>query len=184
MIHPLAVVNSKDIGPSTRIWQFAIIWPGARIGDHCNICCHTAVEDDVIIGDHVTLKPGVYLGNGTRVADRVFIGPNACFVNDRFPRSRRPLEEHALTRLEHGCSIGAGAVIMDGIRVGRFALVASGSVVMKDVPDHALVVGNPARRVGWVGEDGFPLEREGEQWVGRSGARYEVVNGILVERSK
>lgn len=182
MIHPLAIVRTTDIGPNTQVWQFAIIWPGARIGDHCNINCHTAVEDDVIIGDHVTLKAGVYLGNGTRVADRVFIGPNACFVNDRYPRSRRPLAEHRLTHLEHGCSIGAGAVIMDGIRVGRFALVAAGSVVTKDVRDHALVSGNPARRIGWVNEAGEPLVFDGDRWVGQDGEVFDVVNGDLVRR--
>lgn len=183
MIHPTAIVQTTDIGANTLIWQFVVILAGAKIGDHCNINCLSGMEGDVVLGDHVTLKPGVFLGNGTRVGNRVFIGPNACFVNDRYPRSRRPLDHHALTVLEEGCSIGAGAIIMNGIRVGRFAMVAAGSVVSKDVPDHALVTGNPARRIGWVDEAGEPLTLEGERWFGPTGEVFERLENGLVKRS-
>ena len=146
-IHPLADVQSDDIGPGTRVWQFAVVLKGARIGRDCNICAHTFVENGVTIGDRVTVKSGVYLWDGVTVEDDVFIGPQAAFTNDRKPRSRvrAPFEP---TLLKAGCSIGAGAVILPGVTIGRGAMIGAGAVVTKSVPDGETWAGNPARPLG------------------------------------
>lgn len=172
MIHPSAQVDTDRIGPNTRVWQFAIILHGAQIGDYCNINCHTFIENDVVLGDQVTVKSGVFLWNGLRIGNRVFIGPNATFVNDRFPRSQQYPEHHDLTILADDCSIGAGAVILNGIHIGHHALVAAGSVVTRNVPAHSLVRGNPARQVGWVDPSGYPLRYEDGQWRSHDGQLY------------
>lgn len=144
-IHPSADVQSVDIGVGTRVWQYVVILPGARIGDDCNICSHCLIENDVVIGDRVTVKSGVQLWDGLRVGDDVFIGPNVTFTNDRHPRSGNREFEKLPTVLEEGCSIGAGAVILPGLRIGNAAMVGAGAVVTRDVPAGATVVGNPAR---------------------------------------
>ena len=144
-LDPLSEVHSSDIGIDSRIWQWSIIFPGAKIGRDCNVCAHTLVEDDVIIGNEVTIKSGVYLWNGMRVEDRVFIGPNATFTNDKYPQSKQPPETFEQTFLCEGCSIGANATILCGVTIGAHAIVGAGSVVTKDVPANVKVVGNPAR---------------------------------------
>lgn len=149
-IHPLADVSAELIGTGSRVWQYVVILPGATIGHECNICAHCLIEGDVIIGDRVTVKSGVQLWDGLRVGNDVFIGPNASFANDRFPRSRRRPEKFLQTILEDGASIGAGAVILPGITIGANAMVAAGAVVTRSVPPNAVVVGNPARIVGYV----------------------------------
>lgn len=149
-IHPLADVSSKLIGAGSRVWQYVVLLPGAVIGKECNICAHCLIEGDVVIGDRVTVKSGVQLWDGLRVGNDVFIGPNASFANDRFPRSRRRPEQFLQTILEDGASIGAGAVILPGITIGANAMVAAGAVVTRSVPPNAVVVGNPARIVGYV----------------------------------
>jgi len=149
-VHPQALAESSRVGAGTRIWAFAHVLPGASIGRDCNICDHVFIENDVTMGDRVTVKSGVQLWDGLRVADDVFIGPNATFSNDKYPRSKqhdRPIEE---THLGAGSSIGAGAVVLPGITVGARALVGAGSVVTQDVPARAIVSGNPARIVGYV----------------------------------
>jgi UDP-2-acetamido-3-amino-2,3-dideoxy-glucuronate N-acetyltransferase len=143
-IHPHALVESDEIGPRTRVWAFAHVMPGAVIGADCNITDHTYIEGGVVIGDRVTVKSGVYLWDGTRVEDDVFIGPQATFSNDRFPRSRRPFEM-AITTIRRGASIGAGAVVLPGVTIGERAMVGAGAIVTKDVPHDVVVVGNPAR---------------------------------------
>ena len=148
MIHPLADIQAKNIGLKTRIWQFVVIFPNAHIGADCNICSHSLIESDVVIGDRVTVKSGVQLWDGLRVGDDVFIGPNASFANDRFPRSRKKPEKFLVTTLHDGASIGAGAVILPGLEIGRNAMVAAGAVVTRSVPPNAVVVGNPAKIVG------------------------------------
>lgn len=150
-IHPQALVDAGvSIGAGTRVWAFSHILSGASIGMDCNICDHTLVEGKVTIGDRVTLKSGVYLWDGLVVEDDVLIGPAAAFTNDIRPRSKRYPEEYPETRLERGCSIGANATVLPGIRIGRWAMVGAGSVVTRDVPDFSLVYGNPARFAGWV----------------------------------
>ena len=143
-VHPLADVQSEAIGEGTRIWQFAIVLDGARIGRDCNICAHTFIESDVTLGDRVTVKSGVYLWDGVTAEDDVFIGPQATFTNDRKPRSR-VRKPFAPTLLKAGASIGAGAVILPGLVIGREAMIGAGAVVTKSVPDGETWIGNPAR---------------------------------------
>jgi UDP-2-acetamido-3-amino-2,3-dideoxy-glucuronate N-acetyltransferase len=152
-IHERALVESDSIGPGTRVWAFAHVIAGAVIGAECNICDHTYVEGDVIIGDRVTLKSGVFLWDGLRVEDDVFIGPNASFVNDPFPRSKQHRERYLETTLRAGCSIGSGATVLGGLTIGPGAMVGAGAVVARDVPPHAVVAGNPARIRGYVGAE-------------------------------
>lgn len=147
--HPQSLVESPQIGSGTRIWAFTHVLPGAVIGSECNICDHVFIENDVVIGNRVTVKCGVQLWDGLRVGDDVFIGPNATFTNDMFPRSKgnfKLLETH----VEAGASIGANATILPGLTIGEKAMVAAGSVVTKDVPPRALVRGNPARIIRYL----------------------------------
>jgi acetyltransferase-like isoleucine patch superfamily enzyme len=149
-IHDLADVKSTTIGEGSRIWQFVVILPLAVIGRECNICSHCLIENDVIIGNRVTVKSGVQLWDGLRLGDDVFVGPNASFVNDLFPRSRQKPEQFLVTTIHAGASIGAGAVVLPGLEIGRNAMVAAGAVVTRSVPPNAVVVGNPAKIVGYV----------------------------------
>lgn len=144
-VHPLADVTEASIGSGTRVWQFVVILRGARIGADCNICAHTLIEGDVIIGDRVTVKSGVFLWDGTRIEDDVFIGPNATFTNDLMPRSKVYPEAFSGIIVRRGASIGANATLLPGITIGEFAMVGAGAVVTKDVEAHSVVVGNPAR---------------------------------------
>ena len=143
-VHPLADVRSLNIGKDTRVWQFSVIFENARIGENCNICAHTLIENDVVIGNNVTIKSGVFLWDGTRVEDDVFIGPNATFTNDVMPRSKIYPDVFNGITLKKGASIGANATILPGLTIGCKAMVGAGAVVTKDVPDYAVVVGNPA----------------------------------------
>lgn len=150
-----AIVDSKLVGPGTRVWEFTHVLAGARIGRDCNLNSHVFVENDVVVGDRVTVKCGVYLWDGIRLEDDVFVGPNVTFTNDRRPRSRVHVPA-AVTTVCAGASIGAGAVIGPGVTIGRHALVGMGAVVTRDVPAQAVVYGNPARRRGWVCTCGAP----------------------------
>jgi UDP-2-acetamido-3-amino-2,3-dideoxy-glucuronate N-acetyltransferase len=149
--HPQSLVETDKIGDNTRIWAFVHILPGAQIGSDCNICDHTFIENDVVIGDRVTIKCGVQIWDGLRIEDDVFIGPNATFTNDLFPRSK---QEFVLmqTSVKKGATIGANATILPGITIGENALVGAGAVVTKDVPPNVLVVGNPARVIKKIGD--------------------------------
>jgi UDP-2-acetamido-3-amino-2,3-dideoxy-glucuronate N-acetyltransferase len=151
VIHPSAICETEKIGEGTRVWAFAHVLPGAVIGNDCNICDHVFIENDVRIGHRVTVKCGVQLWDGISIEDDVFIGPNATFTNDRFPRSRRHLNEHPKTVVRDGASIGANATILPGVEIGRQAMVGAGAVVTHDVPPFAIVYGNPARIGGYVG---------------------------------
>lgn len=144
-IHPDARVESPHIGPGSRIWAFAHILPGAVVGRDANICDQVFIENDVIVGDRVTIKCGVQLWDGLRLEDDVFVGPNATFANDLFPRSKQYPDHYLRTLVQAGASIGANATILPGITIGAGAMVGAGAVVTKDVPPHVVVVGNPAR---------------------------------------
>jgi acetyltransferase-like isoleucine patch superfamily enzyme len=148
-IHERALCESEHVGSGTRVWAFAHVLPGARIGEDCNICDGVFIEDDVVVGDRVTVKCGVQLWNGVTIEDDAFIGPNATFTNDPFPRSRHWVD-HAATIVRAGASIGANATILPGIEIGRGAMVGAGAVVTRSVPPYAIVVGNPARIQGYV----------------------------------
>ncbi|KLJ00731.1 WxcM-like domain-containing protein [Luteimonas sp. FCS-9] len=153
-IHPLADVQTSDIGVGTRVWQFVVMLPSARIGANCNICAHCFVENDVIVGDRATIKSGVQLWDGLRIGDDVFVGPNVTFTNDMRPRSKQRPAEYLTTQIDAGASIGGGATILPGLRIGRGAMVGAGAVVTRSVPPNAIVVGNPARIIGYVDASG------------------------------
>jgi len=148
-VHPKALCESTTIGANTRVWAFAHVLPGAVIGQDCNICDHVFIENDVVLGDRVTVKSGVQLWDGLHVSDDVFIGPNATFSNDKYPRSKQ-YQAALETHIGRGASIGGGATILPGLRIGARAMVGAGSVVTHDVPARAIVSGNPARIVGYV----------------------------------
>lgn len=144
MIHKLADVQSSNIPESTRIWQFVVVLPSAVIGENCNICSQCFVENDVKIGDNVTVKNGVYLWDGITIEDNVQIGPNVTFTNDKYPRAKQPFELQRTT-IKKGASVGAASVILGGVTIGENAMIGAGSVVTKDVPANELWVGDPAR---------------------------------------
>lgn len=152
-VHALGCCESTLVGDNTRIWAFAHVLPGARIGSDCNICDHVFIENDVVIGDRVTVKCGVQLWDGIDVGDDVFLGPNATFTNDMFPRSKQHQKQPTRTRIEHGASIGANATVLPGLTIGQNAMVGAGSVVTRSVPPNAIVIGNPARIVGYTDQD-------------------------------
>jgi acetyltransferase-like isoleucine patch superfamily enzyme len=149
-VHPQGVCESDDVGDGTRVWAFAHVLPGARIGRDCNVCDHVFIENDVVVGDRVTVKCGVQLWDGVRIEDDVFIGPNATFANDPFPRSKQRPERYTPTLVARGASIGANATILPGVTIGRGAMVGAGAVVTRNVPPYAIVVGNPARITGYA----------------------------------
>ncbi|MEO7157424.1 MAG: WxcM-like domain-containing protein [Vicinamibacterales bacterium] len=148
--HPNALVETDTIGAGTRIWAFAHVLHGARVGRDCNICDHVFIENGASVGDRVTVKCGVQLWDGVTIEDDVFIGPNATFTNDPFPRSRQRPAAFTPTVVRHGASIGANATLSPGITIGANAMIGSGAVVTHDVPPNAIVVGNPAFIQGYV----------------------------------
>ena len=152
VIHSTSLVETDRIGPGTRIWAFVHVLPGAVIGSDCNICDHSYIDDDVVIGDRVTIKGRVAIVDGMKIEDDVFVGPGASFANDRFPRSRQQAWHCETMVIARGATIGAGAVLVPGVSVGEGAMVGAGAVVTKDVPPFTVVVGNPARVVREVTE--------------------------------
>jgi acetyltransferase-like isoleucine patch superfamily enzyme len=142
--HPLSDVQSSKIGVGTKIWQYVVILKNAEIGENCNICSHCFIENDVVIGNRVTVKCGVQIWDGLRIEDDVFIGPNATFTNDLYPRSKQDFSL-LQTTVKKGATVGANATILAGITIGENAMVGAGAVVTRDVPPNVLVVGNPAR---------------------------------------
>jgi UDP-2-acetamido-3-amino-2,3-dideoxy-glucuronate N-acetyltransferase len=149
-IHPLADVADCAIGRGSKVWQFVVILKGAVIGEDCNICAQSFIESDVVVGNRVTVKSGVYLWDGTRLEDDVFIGPNATFTNDLYPRSKQYPEKYSGIRVRKNASIGANATLLPGVTVGEYAIIAAGAVVTKDVPAKAVVVGNPAKIIRFI----------------------------------
>ena len=152
-VHPQAICESAQIGERTRIWAFSHILEGAKIGKDCNICDGVFIENDVTVGDRVTIKSGVQLWDGIRVDDDVFIGPNATFTNDYFPRSRVWQQTLQITHIRAGASIGANATLLPGITIGKGAIIGAGAVVTRDVPANAIVYGNPGKIRGYVESD-------------------------------
>jgi UDP-2-acetamido-3-amino-2,3-dideoxy-glucuronate N-acetyltransferase len=149
-IHPLADVQAISIGKGTRIWQFCVILPGAIIGEDCNICSHCLIENEVRIGHRVTVKSGVQLWDGVSLEDDVFVGSNATFTNDPFPRSKSRPAAFLPTLVQRGASIGANATILPGLTLGERCFIGAGAVVTADVPPRAVVVGNPGKIIRYV----------------------------------
>lgn len=181
MIHPLSDVQSKNIGENTTIWQFSIILSGAKIGNNCNINCHTFIENDVKIDNYVTIKSGVYLWDGIEIENYVFIGPNVTFTNDTRPRSKKYPSKFQKILIKKNASIGAGAIILGGITIGDFAMVGAGAVVTKDVPSRALMIGSPAKIVGWLNNDGSKMNRKGDVYLDDNNDLWKIENDILVK---
>jgi acetyltransferase-like isoleucine patch superfamily enzyme/dTDP-4-dehydrorhamnose 3,5-epimerase-like enzyme len=184
--HEKAICESEQIGEGTRVWAFAHVLPGARIGRDCNICDHVFVENDVIVGDRVTVKCGVQLWDGVRLEDDVFVGPNATFTNDMRPRSKQYPAQFAQTVVRSGASIGANATLLPGISIGSRAMVGAGAVVTRSVPPNAVVVGNPAKIVGYVDtEDHAADPAPGAPNAGPgSGVQATGVRGVSLHRLK
>ena len=151
-VHPRALCESDDVGARTRVWAFAHVMAGARVGEDCNVCGGAFVEAGAVVGDRVTIKNNVLLWDRVTVEDDVFLGPNAVFTNDLDPRAafKKDPSEFLPTLVSMGATIGANATIVCGVTIGPHAMVGAGAVVVRDVPAHALVVGNPARRIGWA----------------------------------
>jgi len=181
-VHPLGVCESKNIGARTRIWAFAHVLPQARIGTDCNICDHTFIENDVIVGDRVTVKCGVQLWDGVRLEDDVFIGPNVTFTNDPFPRSRQRPVEFQQTIIRRGASIGAGATILSNLTIGENAMIGAGSVVTRSVPPNAIARGNPARIEGYV--DAGPKPQPSTESPREHTEQPTNIDGVVEHRFK
>ncbi len=175
-IHPLADVQTQNIGDETIIWQFVVILPKALIGKNCNINCQVFIENDVVIGDNVTIKPGVQVWDGVVIGDNVFIGPNVTFTNDLVPRSKQYPEEFKRTVINKGVSIGANATILAGIEIGDYALIGAGSVLTKSVPPYTLWFGNPAVHQGYVTREGKILDLDLKD---KRGYQYKIIEGNL-----
>jgi UDP-2-acetamido-3-amino-2,3-dideoxy-glucuronate N-acetyltransferase len=177
-VHPLALCESHEVGGGTRIWAFAHVLSGAVIGAGCNICDHAYVEYGVRVGDRVTVKNGVQLFEGVTIEDDVFVGPGCVFTNDLIPRAaiKKHGDDLLPTLVRAGASIGANATIVCGVTIGRAALVAAGAVVTRDVADHALVAGNPARRTRWVCQCGQHLDADLRCQCGKE---YQLVSEIV-----
>lgn len=173
-VHPNALCESTMIGPRTRVWAFAHVLAGAVVGADVNIGDHAFVEGGARIGSRVTVKNHVLVWDGVTVEDDVFLGPAMVFTNDMRPRAhvkKRP-DELLPTVVRRGATIGANATVVCGVTIGAHAFVAAGAVVTRDVPDHALVRGNPASWAGWVCMCGLPL---GEELVCECGRAYSVI---------
>ena len=159
MIHPLSDVLSTNIGENTKIWQFCIVLPDAEIGENCNICAHVLIENKVKIGNNVTIKSGVQLYDGVTLEDYVFIGPNVTFTNEKVPRSKTyDNSKIKNTLIKKEASIGGNATVIPGITIGEYALVGAGSVITKDIEKNTVWYGNPARKKGYITDDGILLD--------------------------
>jgi len=146
-ISSLADVQTSDIGVNTKVWQFCVILPKAKIGANCNICANCFIENDVVVGDNCTIKSGVQLWDGISIENNVFIGPNVTFTNDKKPKSKKHLPNPLRTKVGKFSSIGANSTILPGLSIGEHCQIGAGSVVVFDIPDYAVVVGNPGRVV-------------------------------------
>jgi UDP-2-acetamido-3-amino-2,3-dideoxy-glucuronate N-acetyltransferase len=184
-VHPTAIVDDGcNIGEGTKIWHFSHILPGCTIGERCNIGQNVVVSSDVVLGNNVKIQNNVSIYTGVTCADDVFLGPSMVFTNVINPRSainRR--DQYAKTHVGKGASIGANATIVCGHDIGEYAFIGAGAVVTKNVPDYALVVGNPARQLGWVGEYGHRLnfDTNGMATCPESGQQY-LLNDNQVKR--
>jgi acetyltransferase-like isoleucine patch superfamily enzyme len=181
MIHPLSEVKTSCIGQGTTIWQFCVILEEAVIGKDCNINAHVFIENKVVIGNRVTIKSGVQLWDGLNIADDVFIGPNVTFTNDLNPRSKKYPAKFPTTVIERGASLGANSTILPGLVIGEYSMIGAGAVVTKDVPSRALVVGNPARIIGWLNTDGTRMKEDLSGFKDENGVLWVTANDRLIK---
>jgi acetyltransferase-like isoleucine patch superfamily enzyme len=158
LIHKSSIVETSKIGVGSSIWAFVHILNDVEIGKNVNICDHCFIENGVRIGDDVTIKCGVWIWDGILIKNKVFVGPSVTFTNDLYPRSKNKKYEKRDTILEEGCSIGASSTILAGIKIGKYSMIGAGSVVTKDVGDHELIYGNPARKTGYICKCGKKLD--------------------------
>jgi UDP-2-acetamido-3-amino-2,3-dideoxy-glucuronate N-acetyltransferase len=184
LVHTLALCESDEVGPRTRVWAFAHVLEGARIGADCKVGGHAFVEGGVVVGNAVTIKNGVQLFSGVTVEDEVFLGPGAVFTNDVSPRAPFPKGPAGWrpTLVRRGATVGANATVLSGLTIGCWAMVGAGSVVTGDVGGHAIVVGNPARQAGWACRCGRALPDD--LACPACGRTYRLTDaGTLEERS-
>lgn len=184
--HPTAIIDDgADIGSDTKVWHFSHVMAGARIGGGCTLGQNVFVAGGVVVGDHVKIQNNVSVYEGVVLEDYTFCGPSAVFTNVKTPRSafaRNTSDDYEKTIVRYGASIGANATIVCGTAIGRWALVAAGSVVTKDVPAYAVVAGVPARVMGWACECGAGLDFEGDRAVcGDCGRSYRRLDPVTVE---
>ncbi|MCX6677604.1 MAG: acyltransferase [Methanothrix sp.] len=173
-VHPTAIVESEMIGEGTKIWHFAHVRKGSKIGKNCSIGKSVYIDIDAEIGSNVKIQNFVSIYKGVIIEDDVFVGPSATFTNDLYPRAFIWEEERvSATRISRGASIGANATLVCGITVGQYAMIGAGSVVTKDVPPFALVLGNPGRQKGWVCYCGHRLKGDATQSSGNGKTVYK-----------
>lgn len=181
--HPTAVIDeNNEIGDGTKIWHFSHIMSDCRIGNNCNIGQNVVVSPGVVLGNNVKVQNNVSVYTGVICEDEVFLGPSMVFTNVINPRSAVSRKtEYLQTHVGYGATIGANATIICGNRIGKYAFIGAGAVVTKDVPDYALVLGNPARQTGWMSERGYKLSfnEGGEAFCPESGEKYRLEGGIV-----
>jgi acetyltransferase-like isoleucine patch superfamily enzyme len=177
-VHPSAICESADVGKRTRIWAFAHILKNAKIGIDCNICDHCFIENDVKIGNRVTIKNGISVWDGITIEDDVFLGPHCVLTNDLYPRSKVHHPEYIKTLIKKGATIGANATVVCGTTLGKYCMVGAGAVVTKNVPDFALVIGNPARFKYWMSKTGEKLNFDSDNIaIDSKGIKYKLSKG-------
>jgi len=175
-VHPNAICESESIGKDTRIWAFAHILKNVTIGEDCNICDYVFIENGVIIGNRVTIKNGISVWHGVTLEDDVFLGPNCVLTNDMYPRSKGYEAPVINTVIKKGASVGANATIICGVTLGRFCMIGAGAVVTKDVPDYAVVMGNPAKFKYWISKNAEKLIFDKDMLASDSkGFKYKLV---------
>jgi acetyltransferase-like isoleucine patch superfamily enzyme/dTDP-4-dehydrorhamnose 3,5-epimerase-like enzyme len=183
-VHSHALCESEKIGKDTRVWAFAHILPDATLGSECNVCDNVFIENDVIIGDRVTLKCGVQVWDGITIEDDVFIGPNATFTNDLFPRSKVYPQTFARTIIRKGASLGANCTILPGLTIGTNAMIGAGAVVTRSIPPNAIVVGNPAKIIGYVDAKPVTMGAEAQESSSQPEMLQTSVKGVTVHMMK
>lgn len=174
--HKNSLVETENIGKGSKIWAFVHVLKGAVIGENANICDHCFIENDVTIGNNVTIKCGVYLWDGIKIENNVFIGPSATFTNDIFPRSKNTKYIQQKILLKIGSSIGANATILGGITIGEYALIGAGSVITKDVPDFAIAFGNPGKINGYICICTKKMKFSENTYSCTCGRKYKMIN--------
>ncbi len=185
-VHPKGLCESTEVGKGTRVWAFAHVLAGAVIGEACNICDHAYVESGARLGNNVTVKNGVMIFELVTIEDDVFVGPGVVFTNDLRPRAanKKSHDELLPTLVQRGVTLGAGTVVVCGTTIGAHAFTAAGAVIVRDVPAHALMAGNPARAIGWVCECAEKLPSDLE--CAACGRAYDLSAsaGTLISRGR